>query len=203
MKARLEKRPSGEVRLMVKVEDLHEDPANARQHDDRSVESIRLSYERFGQQQPVVIDKNGKVVAGNGAIRMAKAVGLKEVWATVSGLKGIDQAAFAIADNRSSELAGWDFKVLTDLFTQLRSEGIDLQVVGWTPEEVEPIMSGKPPSETLSGRTVKFTSDQMDIVRRVVKRYRSKEKSLSFGGAVERICSAHLAGVVEEEDTDG
>jgi len=54
--------------LLVPIADLHADPRNARQHGDRNLAAIRRSYERFGQQKPIVVDSAGQVVAGNGQL---------------------------------------------------------------------------------------------------------------------------------------
>jgi len=47
----------------VPVDTLSLDPANARQHNPRNLEAIRRSYERFGQQKPIVVDAEGQVIA--------------------------------------------------------------------------------------------------------------------------------------------
>lgn len=57
--------------LLVAIETLHPDPKNARVHDDRNLQAIRDSYERFGQQKPIVIASDGQVIAGNGQLAAA------------------------------------------------------------------------------------------------------------------------------------
>ena len=92
----------------VKVKDLLNDPANVRKHDERNIESIKASLQRFGQQKPIVVDGKGIVVAGNGTLMAAKSLGWKEIQIVRTELDGVDATAYAIADNRSAELAVWD-----------------------------------------------------------------------------------------------
>ena len=59
----------------TKIEDLHFDPANVRKHDEKNLEAIKSSLLRFGQQKPIVVDGKGIVIAGNGTLTAAKALG--------------------------------------------------------------------------------------------------------------------------------
>ena len=52
----------------LNIADLSADPANARKHSERNIESIMASLRRFGQQKPIVVDKSGVVRAGNGTL---------------------------------------------------------------------------------------------------------------------------------------
>ena len=53
------------------VNELVNDPNNARTHDERNLDAIRASLERFGQQKPIVINADNTVVAGNGTLAAA------------------------------------------------------------------------------------------------------------------------------------
>ena len=105
----------------VPVADLHEDPANARRHSKRNLDAIAASLARFGQQKPIVIDGKNVVRAGNGTLAAAKALGWTHVDAVRTGLSGVEATAFAIADNRTAELAEWDSDILA---AALRDPGI-------------------------------------------------------------------------------
>jgi ParB family chromosome partitioning protein len=98
--------------LSLPITDLHPDPANARRHSQRNVDAIAASLARFGQQKPLVIDAANVVRAGNGTLAAAKALGWTHVMVTRSNLAGVEATAFAIADNRSAELAEWDTEIL-------------------------------------------------------------------------------------------
>jgi len=112
--------------LLVPIEDLHPDPANARVHDDRNLEAIRDSYERFGQQKPIVIASDGQVVAGNGQLAAAADLGWTHIAAVTTDLDSGAATAFAIADNQSGALAAWNDEQLATLIRQLQEEDATL-----------------------------------------------------------------------------
>ncbi len=92
----------------IAVGELLNDPANVRLHNARNLETIKASLLRFGQQKPIVVDGDGVVVAGNGTLAAARELGWQSVHVVRSALTGSDRAAYAIADNRTAELAEWD-----------------------------------------------------------------------------------------------
>ena len=95
--------------LLRPVADLRLDPANARAHSERNVQAIADSLARFGQQKPhVVITSDGVVVAGNGTLEAARLLGWTQIACVTTDLEGGDVRGFAIADNRTAELAEWD-----------------------------------------------------------------------------------------------
>jgi hypothetical protein len=111
---------NGEVRRVASVDLLHHDPANARRHSPKNIEAIKGSLLEYGQQKPIVIDKGGKVLAGNGTLEAARAAGLGDLWVVVTDLDSLKQLGFSIADNRTAELAEWDEETLGSLLETLR-----------------------------------------------------------------------------------
>ena len=103
----------------VKIADLSADPANARTHDERNLKSIAESLRAFGQQKPIVVDKRGIVVAGNGTLQAAQGIGWTEIDIVRTDLEGSEATAFGIADNRTGELAEWDGDTLRSLLDSL------------------------------------------------------------------------------------
>jgi len=121
-----------------KVQDLHQDPENSRKHDERNLQAIRESLEAFGQQKPIVIDQQGKVVAGNGTLEAARQLGWETIQAVVTQLDGPTQTAFAIADNRTAELAAWDDDQLAQSLVALENdESIDAAITGFDSKEID------------------------------------------------------------------
>jgi hypothetical protein len=120
------------------VSDLTPDPANVRLHSDANLDAIRASLLRFGQQKPIVIRSDGVVIAGNGTLEAAKALGWSELDVVVTDLAGSDAIAFAIADNRTAELATWDEPQLCQVLMTLRDEGGDkAEGTGFSPSSIE------------------------------------------------------------------
>src|SRR5206468_1746207 len=108
----------------ARIADLRPDPANVRRHGERNLESIKASLTRFGQQKPIVIDGAGVVVAGNGTLEAAVALGWKTIAVVRTDLLGAEAAAFALADNRTAELATWDDPALAKALEGLSADGV-------------------------------------------------------------------------------
>jgi len=144
----------------VKIETIQFDPANARRHGEKNLAAIKSSLARFGQQKPIVVDANGVCRAGNGTLAAAKALGWKEIAIVRSPLAGAEATAYAIADNRTSELAEWDDDVLAQTLAALQIEDEELAVAtGFdmkdiealtAPTEVEEDEVPEPPSEPIT-----------------------------------------------------
>ena len=94
-------------RHAVDIGTISEDPANLREHDERSLAALEASLRAFGQQKPIVVDGRGVVIAGNGTLAAARRLGWKRVAAIRSELAGVERVGFAIADNRIGELSVW------------------------------------------------------------------------------------------------
>lgn len=122
----------GLASLLVPIDELTPDPKNARKHDDRNLGSIRESLERYGQHHPLVVQKEGRIVrVGNGRLAAAKALGWTHIAALIVDEDDVQATARAIADNRSGDLAEWDFKALDETLADLEKSGIKLDTVGF------------------------------------------------------------------------
>jgi len=116
----------------VAIASLSADPANARKHGQRNLDAIAASLRRFGQQKPIVVDSQGVVRAGNGQLAAARALGWTHIRVVRSDLPATELTAFAIADNRTAELAEWDAEILAGLLANP-----ELGDVGFTDEEMK------------------------------------------------------------------
>lgn len=132
---------------VVAVERLTSDPENARKHSEKNLDAIRASLKEFGQRRPLVVANgaNGSlvVIAGNGTLEAAKSLGWTEVAITrVPRDWDYHRArAYAIADNRTAELASWDDDVLASQLLELDANGWELATVGFEnldPDGAEP-----------------------------------------------------------------
>ncbi len=127
----------------ISIDKLLLDPANARKHGKKNLDSIKGSLAKFGQQKPIVVNTDNVVVAGNGTLQAAKELGWKDINIVRTNLKGSDITAFGIADNRTSELAEWDDDVLKELLEGLKAEDFDLSAIGFADDEFAELMGGK------------------------------------------------------------
>jgi len=121
----------------VPVVHLTFDPANARKHSDANIAAIAGSLQHFGQRKPIVVTEDGVIVAGNGTVEAALFLG----WADVDVVRvpkdwDADRIkAFALADNRTAELAEWDTTALAQQLGELIDAGFDVADFGFTPED--------------------------------------------------------------------
>jgi DNA modification methylase len=119
----------------VLISSLSLDPTNARRHDSKNLASIEGSLRLFGQRKPIVVTGANVVVAGNGTLEAAKSLG----WTNIDVVRiPIDWTpeqvkAYALADNRTAELAEWDAKVLADQLVELDAVGWDVSEFGFEP----------------------------------------------------------------------
>lgn len=122
----------------IAIEKLILDPNNARAHDDKNLKAIAGSLAEFGQRKPIVIDQNNVIVAGNGTVTAAKALGWTEIEVVrVPAEWDADRIkAFALADNRTAELASWNPEVLASQLVDLDAVGFDVAEFGF--EALEP-----------------------------------------------------------------
>ena len=117
--------------LIIPIDSVKPDPKNARKHPERNIASVEASLKEFGQQKPIVIC-DGIVIAGNATLTAATRLGWKEIAAVRFDKKDKKQAiAFAIADNRTAELADWDMAVLKDALLELDNGDLNLLITGF------------------------------------------------------------------------
>jgi DNA modification methylase len=124
-----------------KIKDLIPDPRNARTHDDKNLKAIAGSLEKFGQRKPIVVTTDGVILAGNGTVAAARTLGWSLIDVVVAP-EDWDEAtakAFALADNRSAELADWDSGVLTSQLLELDADGWDITALGFNIPEKEDV----------------------------------------------------------------
>jgi ParB-like chromosome segregation protein Spo0J len=131
----------------VPIDSVYPDPSNVRIHNPRNLDSIKASLRKFGQQKPIVVDRDDIIRAGNGTWLAAKALGWGEIDVIHTQLSGSDATAYAIADNRTAELAMWDDANLGTLLRSLQEEDYDVDATGFTDKEIAALVAGAEPEE--------------------------------------------------------
>jgi len=127
--------------LMVEVSKLKPDPGNVRVHNSKNLEAIRASLAKFGQRKPIVVQREGMVVrAGNGTLQAAKALGWKRIAAVVVNEDNVSAAQYAVADNRTAELAEWDGESLVALLSEWDQE--TRRAIGFDESDIEEMGAG-------------------------------------------------------------
>ena len=101
----------------LKVSELVPYENNPRRNDS-AVDSVAESIKQFGFQQPIVIDSQNVIVAGHTRLKAAKKLGLSSVpCVRAEELTPEQVKAYRILDNKTNELAGWDFNALAEEIT--------------------------------------------------------------------------------------
>jgi DNA modification methylase len=149
------------ARFAIPIADLTPDPANARRHGEKNLDAIKASLASFGQRKPIVVQRDGMIVrAGNGTLAAAKALGWEEIAAVVIDDDNATASQFAIADNRTGELAEWDDETLGALLDGMDEpirellafdDGDMRQLLGrLEPDEVTEDTAPEPPADPVT-----------------------------------------------------
>lgn len=139
------------------LEDLVPYARNARTHSPEQLAKLKASMLEFGWTNPVIADDKG-IVAGHGRIMAAR-----ELYAAgqvirfpdgtdipkghvpvvdCTGWSDAKRKAYILADNRLALDAGWDDELLALELADLRDEGFDLELTGFSEDEIDDILDG-------------------------------------------------------------
>jgi ParB-like chromosome segregation protein Spo0J len=137
----------------IKITELSLDPSNVRKHGRKNLDAIKASLRKFGQQKPIVVDSKGIVLAGNGTLAAAQELGWTEIDIVRTQLEGVEATMFAIADNRTAELAEWEDS-LAEVLQKLQADGHDLSQIGYEPLDIDALQQPNflPGSESEQGK---------------------------------------------------
>ena len=130
--------------LAIDIGSVVPDARNARLHSARSITAIQESLRQFGQRKPIIVQRQGMVVrAGNGTLEAARRLGWDRIAAVLLDDSDATAQAYAIADNRTAELAEWDFETLAGTLKALKDTDIDINALGWADFELEPLLQAE------------------------------------------------------------
>lgn len=131
--------------------ELRRNPKNARTHSPKQIEKIAASIREYGFVVPIVVDEANLILSGHGRYEAAELLGLATVpIIRVSHLTDARKRAYAIVDNRLSELSRWDKETLKLEFEGLIELDYDVELTGFSTAEVDLIIDG---TDEVSGAT--------------------------------------------------
>lgn len=110
---------------------------NARIHSDEQVKQIAASIQRFGFNNPVLIDEKNGIVAGHGRVLAANLIGMAAVpCIRLEWLTEEQKRAYILADNKIAENSTWDHAMLDAEMADLAdlNLGDDLAAFGFSLE---------------------------------------------------------------------
>lgn len=141
--------------ITKKLSDLRPYARNPRKND-QAVDAVANSIREFGFKVPIVIDKNGEIIAGHTRYKAAKKMKLEEIPCIIADDLTEEQIkAFRLADNKVGELADWDFDLLSDeldgiLDIDMSEFGFGLDIPGEDKEIIEDDFDATPPEEPVA-----------------------------------------------------
>lgn len=84
-------------------------------NNDNAVQYVANSIKEFGFLVPIVIDKDGVIVAGHTRYKAAQQLGIDEIPCVIADELTEEQVkAFRLADNKTGEAASWNLDLLND-----------------------------------------------------------------------------------------
>lgn len=151
--------------LSIKILDVEniKNYENNPRHNDNAVDAVAESIKQFGFKVPIIIDKDNIIVAGHTRLKAAKKLGLKTVPCIVADDLTPEQVkAFRLADNKTNELAEWDFAKLELELSELSEMNLDFDMsdFGFDMQEFEE------PQEIIEDEVPEVDEENEPIVRR-------------------------------------
>ncbi len=116
----------------ISIDKLKPYKKNARKHSKSQIKLIAKSIKEFGFISPCLIDQEENIIAGHGRIEAAKTIGMKEVpCLRIEDLTPDQIKAYILADNRLTELGGWNFDIVKTEIEELNMSAFDIELTGF------------------------------------------------------------------------
>ena len=142
--------------IFKKIDELKPYENNPRKIDN-AVQYVKNSIEEFGFKVPVVIDENNIIVCGHTRYKAAIELELKEVPCVIASDLSEEQIkAFRLADNKTQELAEWDWGKIGEELDSI--EEIDMNLMGFYDFLNKPIIEEIPEKKLGGGMEIDLDS---------------------------------------------
>ncbi|MDF2672428.1 MAG: modification methylase [Clostridiales bacterium] len=126
---------------LIKIKDLKPHPKNPRVHPKSALNKLIKSINEFGFTNPILVSKDGFILAGHARCKAAEQAGIEEVPAIFLDLEGVKADAYLIADNKIQEETDWNKELLADLIKDLQSLDYDTSFTGFDPPEIDALFN--------------------------------------------------------------
>jgi hypothetical protein len=115
------------------------------------VDAVMRSLDAFGQRKPIVArESTGEVIAGNHTFMAAVKLGWSEIAVVWVDDDDATAKAFALADNRTAELGGYDDGLLADMIAEVMSADLGLlAAASYTADDLDALLADTLPVEEL------------------------------------------------------
>ena len=169
---------------------------NPRFNDD-AVDAVAKSIKEFGWQQPIVVDSEMVVIAGHTRLKAAERLGLTEVPVIVADNLTHEQVkAYRIADNKTGEIAEWNYDLLPFEIKDLQDANFDLSLLGFDTDELDKLLNGDADKQVATGETEPDAVPEVPEVAVSVRGevYQLGEHRLMCGDSTDAADTAKLMG---------
>ena len=137
----------------IKITDIIPYDKNPRLNDG-AVEAVANSIKEFGWRAPIVVDKDMVIICGHTRLKAAIQLGLEEVPVHIADNLTPEQVqAYRIADNRTGEIAEWDYSLLPVELKELQDSDFDLSLLGFDADELDKLLNGEEENVVAEGET--------------------------------------------------
>jgi hypothetical protein len=109
--------------------------------NDEAVDAVAKSIKSFGFNVPILCDQQFTIIAGHTRWKAAKKIGMKSVPVIMLELSEAQRDSFAVADNKTGEIADWDYPKLRKILEKLKCKKIDLPSLGYSPGELQALLT--------------------------------------------------------------
>jgi hypothetical protein len=140
--------------------------------NEHAVDAVTQSIRSFGFNVPILCDQDLTIVAGHTRWKAAQKLGLEKIPIIVVEMTDAKRRAFAVADNKTAEIADWDFPKLKEVLEELRAEDIDIRSLGFSDEEMRELIDQISPKLTMSSRLSKGYVEGIDEIDPLKLAYR-------------------------------
>ena len=126
----------------MKLADIYPYDKNPR-FNDEAVEAVANSIKEFGWRSPIVVDKDHVIICGHTRFKAAQRLGLDVVPVHVADNLTPEQVqAYRIADNKTGEIAEWNYDLLPVEIKELQEKDFDLSLLGFDTDELDRLLNG-------------------------------------------------------------
>jgi DNA modification methylase len=114
---------------------------NNPRNNDKAVDAVAASIKEFGFSQPIVVDSDSVIIVGHTRLKAAQKLGLDRVPVVVASHLTPEQVrAYRIADNKTAEIAEWNYDLLPIELSALQEANYDLGLLGFSADELAKLM---------------------------------------------------------------
>lgn len=110
----------------VNIDDVYPYPNNPRKNDD-AVQAVAESIRQCGYISPIIVDEDYVILAGHTRYKALQELGYKQVRVAVAaGMSEEAKKKYRLLDNKTAELAKWDFDLLAEELERLEFGDLNL-----------------------------------------------------------------------------